>query len=444
MLTRRLLFRIAWPSLVASLLFLTSCAAAAVYLGWRQAATVRALEADLHGRRLVDGLLKDLSELIEIGLLGDDSGRGRGRVAALHEDVRRLLDESDVTVNRPEAVKIVDRLENGFRRYRETIAADAAAEADDGVAGGHPPGRAALTILETDVREAARDLDAEIAEATARSLAAMHRTASWTAWWLAGVGGLATIAGLFFGYSAATGLERAMIHAEELAAAGRMAAGMAHELRNPLTAISMLVQLQREKAEEEGLPAEDLQVIEREIARMEERLKAFIDFARPSRPEGRRIDLGAVAAETLALLQGRAAKHRVEIKLVRPKEPIQVQADAEQIGRVLMNLTMNALDAMPRGGRLTTTVSRAPDGFVELTVDDTGPGVQPDALPRLFEPFFTSKEAGLGLGLAISERIARDHGGSLVASNQPDGAGARFVLRLPAPSRMLGGPSSRA
>jgi len=429
-LTRRLLFRIAWPSLAASLLFLTSCAAAAVYLGLRQADTVRELEVDLNGRRIVDDLLRDLGELIELGLHGD--GSGGVRAAELQEDVRRLLAESEAMVNRPAEVGIVDRLESGFRRYRETVAA--------GRDAGGPPGRAALAILETDVRQAARELDAEIAEATARSLAAMHRTASWTAWWLAGVGGLATIAGLFFGYSAATGLERAMIRAEELAAVGRMAAGMAHELRNPLTAISMLVQLQREKAEEEGLPAEDLQVIEREIVRMEERLNAFVDFARPSRPEGRRIDLGAVAAETLALLQGRAAKHHVEVSLVRPATSIEVQADAEQIGRVLMNLAMNALDAMPRGGRLTVSLTRALDGFVEMTVDDTGPGVDPEALPRLFEPFFTSKEAGLGLGLAISERIARDHGGGLIASNRPEG-GARFVLRLPGPSMIPRGPS---
>ncbi|WP_240911101.1 sensor histidine kinase [Paludisphaera soli] len=431
MLTRRLLFRIAWPSLVASLLFLTSCAAAAVFLGMRQAATVRELEIDLDGRRIVDALLKDLSELIEIGLHGDGSEAGGSRVAELNEDVRRLLAESDAAANRPAEVGIVDRLESGFRRYREAV------EAGGDVASAGAPGRAALAILETEVRQAARELDSEVAESTARSLAAMHRTASWTAWWLAGVGVLATIAGLFFGYSVATGLERAMIRAEELAAVGRMAAGMAHELRNPLTAISMLVQLQREKAEEEGLPAEDLQVIEREIVRMEERLNAFIDYARPPRPKWRTIDPVAVVVETLALLQGRAAKHRVEMRLVRPGSPITVQADAEQIGRVLMNLAMNALDAMPRGGRLTTALTTAPDGFVELTVDDTGPGVEPDALPRLFEPFFTSKDAGLGLGLAISERIARDHGGSLVASNRPEG-GARFVLRLPGPSRIVG------
>jgi two-component system sensor histidine kinase HydH len=421
-LTHRLLFRIAWPSLVASLLFLTSCAAAAVYLGLRQEATVRQLEQDLHGRRIVDDLLRHLAELTEIGLQGDDSDRER--VATLDEAVPQLLAEFESTTGpEPEEVGIVHRLKDAFRRYREAERA-----------GGGVVDRTALAILETDVRQALRNLDHRIAEETALSLAMMHRMASWTAWALAGVGIMATIAGLFFGYSVASGLERTMVRAEELSALGQMAAGMAHELRNPLTAISMLVQLQREKPEGGGLPPEDLTIIEREIARMEERLKAFIDYARPSRPRWRRIDLRDVATATLGLVQGRAAKHRVEVQFDRPPDPVPVEADAEQVGRVLVNLAMNAIDAMPRGGRLTMTLALAADGFVEIAVDDTGPGVDPKTLPRMFEPFFTSKEAGLGLGLPISERIARDHGGRLTARNRPEG-GARFVLRLPGPSK---------
>ncbi len=416
---QRLLFRIAWPSLVASLLFLTSCAAAAVYLGMRQGETVRRLEEDLHARRIVDDLLGHLAELIEIGLHGDESGRERAD--ALADAVPRLLDEFEATSGpEPQEVAIAHRLASAFHRYREA----------EGAGGGGAADRAALAILETDVRQAVRDLDGRIAEETARSLAAMHQAASWTAWALAGVGLMATVAGLFFGYSVASGLERAMVRAEELSALGQMAAGMAHELRNPLTAISMLVQLQREKAERDGPPPEDLTIIEREIARMEERLGAFIDYARPSRPRWRRIDLRDVAAATLGLIQGRAAKHRVEVRFAPPADPVPVRADAEQIGRALVNLAMNAIDAMPLGGRLTLTMTGAADGFVEVAVDDTGPGVDPKVLPRLFEPFFTGKEAGLGLGLPISARIARDHGGRLTAANRPEG-GARFLLRLP-------------
>jgi len=423
--TSALLFRIAGPSLLVSLFFLVSCTAAAVYLSQRQSATLRTLDEDLHGRRLIDGLMKDLNELIEISLAGGESER----VADLHDDIRRLLDESNKAVKRPEEARIVDRLAAGFERYQESI------QADDGSTG-MAPGREGLAILETDLRIAARELDARNAEEMGRSWAEMHRTAAWMAWGLVAVGAAATAAGLFFGYGVARGLERDVLRAEEMASVGRMAAGMAHELRNPLTAISMLMQLQREKAEEDGLPTEDIQVIEREILRMEERLNAFIDFARPSRPNGRWIDPADLVTEKLALLQGRAAKQRVELSFHPSTAPIRVEADPEQIGRVLMNLALNALDAMPKGGRLDIRLNRDDDdGFIDLIVDDTGPGIGPSDPNRLFEPFQTSKEAGLGLGLAISRRIALDHGGKLVASNRPEG-GARFVLRLPIDSRI--------
>jgi len=422
--TSALLFRIAGPSLLVSLFFLVSCTAAAVYLSQRQSATLRALDEDLHGRRLIDDLMRDLNELVEISLAGGESDR----VAMLHDDVRRLLDESNQAVRRPEEARIVDRLAAGFDRYRESIQADADPTRTT-------PSRGGLAILETDLRLAARELDARNAEEMGRSQAEMHRTAAWMVWGLVAVGAAATAAGLFFGYGVARGLERDVLRAEEMASVGRMAAGMSHELRNPLTAISMLIQLQREKAEEDGQPTEDIQVIEREILRMEERLNAFIDFARPSRPNGRWIDPADVVAEKLALLQGRAAKQRVELSFHPPASPIRVEADPEQIGRVLMNLGANAMDAMPRGGRLDITLSRADDGFVDLAVDDTGPGVGPGDPSRLFEPFQTSKEAGLGLGLAISKRIALNHGGKLVASNRPEG-GARFVLRLPIDSQI--------
>jgi two-component system sensor histidine kinase HydH len=398
-----------------SLVFLVSCTAAAVYLSRRQVATVRALDADLESRRIVDDLLRDLNELVVIALYGarDD------RTAALHEDVRRLLDESRRAVRGRVEAQLVNRLETGFHRYLETA---------------EPPGREGLAILETEIRGAARDLDRYNATEIVRSQAAMHQTASWMAWGLAGVSVVATAAGLLIGYGVVRGLARMVIQAEQMAGVGQIAAGMAHELRNPLTAISMLVQLQREKAQEGGLPAEDLHVIEQEIGRMEERLKAFIDFARPARPHRRRTDLAEVAAQALSLMQGRASKQRVDLNFNPPTTPIFVEADAEQIGRVLINIGLNALDAMPRGGRLEVAIERVADGSVELTIGDTGPGVDPKHLTRLFEPFFTSKEAGLGLGLPISQRIARDHGGSLHAVNRPEG-GAAFVLRLPAVTR---------
>jgi two-component system sensor histidine kinase HydH len=164
---------------------------------------------------------------------------------------------------------------------------------------------------------------------------------------------------------------------------------------------------------------------------MEGRLNVFIDFARPPKPERRRLDLATVVDQTLALIGGRARKQRVLLKFTPPAVPVEVEADGEQIRQLLVNLALNALDVMPRGGILEIELRPPADGHAELVVLDTGPGIAPRHLPRLYEPFFTSKETGLGLGLVVSQRIARNHGGSLRATNRPQG-GACFVLRLPA------------
>jgi two-component system sensor histidine kinase HydH len=205
---------------------------------------------------------------------------------------------------------------------------------------------------------------------------------------------------------------------------------MAHELRNPLTAISMLVQIQCEKAEQNGLPAEDLQMIEQEVGRMERRLNAFIDFARPPRPHRRRTDMVPLVAQTLALVAGRATKQNVNVEFDHPPTPVFIEADGEQVRQLLLNLFMNALDVMPRGGTLTLKLEQPSESRAELFVSDNGPGLDPKQLPRVFEPYFTSKEMGLGLGLPISQRIAQDHGGNLVATNRANG-GACFILKLP-------------
>jgi two-component system sensor histidine kinase HydH len=164
---------------------------------------------------------------------------------------------------------------------------------------------------------------------------------------------------------------------------------------------------------------------------MENRLNVFIDFARPPRPERRLIDLRTIVDQTLALIGGRARKQRVELRFVPPPCSVEVEADGEQIRQLLVNLALNALDVMPRGGVLEVEIRPASDGHAEVLVQDTGPGISTRHLARLYEPFFTTKETGLGLGLPVSHRIAHDHSGTLQATNRPQG-GARFVLRLPA------------
>jgi PAS domain S-box-containing protein len=228
--------------------------------------------------------------------------------------------------------------------------------------------------------------------------------------------------------------ERELLRAEQLMALGQVAAGVAHELRNPLTAIKGLVQVNRKEADARGLPAEDLRIIEQEIRRMERTLQTFLDFARPPQPHRRQLQLADIVARVLALIVGRAEKQQVAVRLEQLDSTVFVEADQDQLQQLLLNLILNALDAMPRGGALEVVLRAPADGRVELRVLDSGPGIASELLPRIFEPFVSSKETGLGLGLAVSRRIAEDHGGKLSAYNRPEG-GACFVLSLPAPTR---------
>ena len=222
--------------------------------------------------------------------------------------------------------------------------------------------------------------------------------------------------------------EREVMRADQLAMVGQIAAGVAHELRNPLTSIKMLVQ----SGQKEGAPAlaeEDLAIIEHEIRRLERSLQRFLDFARPPRPERQPLDLTRLVERALALVEGRARKQRVHVNFRPPPDAVIVEVDEDQIQQLLLNLMLNSLDVMPDGGSLSVQIASLPDGQAELRVRDTGPGIPAELLPRLFDPFISTKETGIGLGLAVSHRIAERHGGTLSAHNEPDG-GACFVLRL--------------
>jgi signal transduction histidine kinase len=224
--------------------------------------------------------------------------------------------------------------------------------------------------------------------------------------------------------------EHEVLRAEQLSAVGQIAAGVAHELRNPLTAIKMLVQTGLEGESPPGLPAEDLSVIEQSVRRMEQYIQVFLDFARPPRCERRRSDLLVVVRRAVALVEGRARRQKVNLELDLPEQPVPASIDPEQIQQVLVNLLLNALDALPTDGLIQIEVETG-DSIVTVRVRDDGPGVPPAIRSRLFEPFITSKPEGVGLGLSICKRLVEAHGGTIDHDCPGPDGGAAVTFTLP-------------
>ena len=220
--------------------------------------------------------------------------------------------------------------------------------------------------------------------------------------------------------------EREALRAEQMAAVGQLAAGVAHEVRNPLVAVKLLIESALAGGE---LTADDLAVIHGEVGRLEQTVAGLLDFARPTPPRRELIDLRSVAAAGVELVRGRSDTQNVEVRVSAPAQPVPAAVDANQLQGVVVNLLLNALDALRAGGRIEVDLRYMPAG-VALEVRDTGPGIAPEVLTRLFEPFVSTKDTGTGLGLSVSRRVVREHGGEIVGENPP-GGGARFLITLP-------------
>jgi signal transduction histidine kinase len=224
--------------------------------------------------------------------------------------------------------------------------------------------------------------------------------------------------------------QREMLRAEQLSAVGQLAAGVAHEVRNPLTGIKMLVEAALRPDHPRPLDREDLGVIHREIARLEEIVQGFLDFARLPAPQRRPCDLREVVTQARDLVRARAERQHVAVATELPAEPVTGNVDRGQLGTVVVNLFLNSLDAMPGGGTLTAHLEGTAAGKVRLMVTDTGGGIPAAIADRLFTPFSTTKPTGTGLGLSLSRRIVEEHGGTIAAANRPEG-GACFAITLP-------------
>jgi two-component system, NtrC family, sensor histidine kinase HydH len=229
---------------------------------------------------------------------------------------------------------------------------------------------------------------------------------------------------------------RLLMRSERLAALGRVSAGVAHEIRNPLTSIKMLVYSIGEDAALTEEQKKDLAVVAKEIDRMDRFVESFLKFARPPDPHLVSVDLNQMVRETLDLLTPRLRQANIRRMEIYASELQPIAADSDQLRQVVMNLILNAAEAMPAGGTLTVETRCRPaetgsgPGWIQLLVRDTGEGIPAELLDTLFDPFVSGREEGLGLGLAISHQIVEQHGGWIDAQNAPEG-GATLTVSLP-------------
>jgi signal transduction histidine kinase len=224
--------------------------------------------------------------------------------------------------------------------------------------------------------------------------------------------------------------EAQLIRSEKLAALGQLAAGIAHEIRNPLTSINILIHSLTENLPSENSHWEDLKVIEEEIHRINEIVDQFLRFAKPLPPILEKAEIIPIFEETLHLLRPQIERLRISVqKDFRSLPPVII--DKEQMKQVILNLLMNTIQAMPEGGRLGLSgqVSRD-DQWIQLSIQDSGIGIPPEDMNKLFDPFFSTKEGGIGLGLSIAHRIIDQHHGKIEVESTP-GKGTLFTLWLP-------------
>ena len=224
--------------------------------------------------------------------------------------------------------------------------------------------------------------------------------------------------------------------AEKLAAVGTLTAGLSHEIRNPLNAAGLQLTVLERRVRKldpavQGTLLEPLTLVRDEIRRLEHILQDFLQFARPTPLSVKPAPMRGLLEKVVHLLQTDADRREVRLELDCPERCV-VAGDADQLRQVFMNLALNALEATPPKGvvRLSCALDPDYDSQLVVTVDDSGPGIPDDVIPRLYEPFFTTKAQGSGLGLPITNAIVSQHGGTIDASRSPLG-GARFEVWLP-------------
>ena len=225
-------------------------------------------------------------------------------------------------------------------------------------------------------------------------------------------------------------LERELAERERMAMLGQMAASVSHNLRNPLSSMKTILQVQLEKRDLPRDVRHDCALVLDEINRMNAKLSQLLKFAKPA-ANGERVATIELAKQTVALFRHDAERRNVIVELEAPREEVFVVASDEALGEVLSNLVVNAIEAQPDGGRVRVSLTKKGER-VEICVEDCGPGISAELRSKIFQPFFTTKATGTGLGLSIVARRVDEMGGTIACESPlKDGRGSRFRVTLP-------------
>jgi len=221
-----------------------------------------------------------------------------------------------------------------------------------------------------------------------------------------------------------------LFRSEKLASLGKLAAGVAHEINNPLTGILTNSSLLLEDLPADDPRREDVEVMVHETIRCREIVKRLLDFARQTKPQKRLADINALIENIILLVRNQASFRNILIEKKLDEIP-EVLVDPDQIQQVFVNIILNAAEAMTKGGVLTVTSGTSSSGeYLVIKIADTGPGISEEVRERIFDPFYTTKEHGTGLGLSISYGIVEQHGGTISVESSL-GKGSTFVIQLP-------------
>lgn len=219
-----------------------------------------------------------------------------------------------------------------------------------------------------------------------------------------------------------------LLQAERLSSVAEIASGVVHEVRNPLSAIKGAVEILEDEIPEDSPRREFARIAKDEVERINKLVSEFLKFARPPEPAKTLANVNDLVNSTIQLLDQQAEASKIEVKREMNPDLPAVEIDTDQITQVLLNLAINATEAMPHGGTIIFR-TRSEDGGVAIEVEDSGGGIPADVVDHIFDPFFTTKEKGSGLGLSVAHRIIAQNDGTIAASNGASGTNMRITLR---------------